>query len=67
MRGRAAAAKRRFEEAVAAAWHGEAFARSKKLPPLDRLFSRGGRVSDDGAVLAMFEGLAARSVGRGEA
>lgn len=63
MRGRAAAAKRRFEELIATAWHVEAFARAKKLPPLEQLFREKGskKGSDDAAVIAMLERLSTQS------
>lgn len=61
MRGRAAAGKRRLEELIAAAWHVAAFDRTKRLPKLAELFQdkRSRQAADDGAVLAMFERLAA--------
>lgn len=36
MKGRARAAKHQAELAISQAWHGEAFARAKKLEPLSR-------------------------------
>ncbi|HEU0045078.1 hypothetical protein [Sphingomonas sp.] len=62
MRGRAAAGRRRFEEMIAAAWHVEAFARTKRLPDLGKVLQRETAIDSDAAVIAMFDRLAARGL-----
>ena len=44
MEGRRQAAEAREQAAVAGAWYGEALARTKRLPPLDGLLTRGDAV-----------------------
>lgn len=42
-----------LELGIAAAWHGEGFARTKRLPDLDKVFSKRGRgVAPDKAFTA---------------
>lgn len=61
MQGRHGAARRRHDDLIAAAWHVEAFARMKKLPNLDKVLRR-EKPRDDGAVIAMLNGLVARGL-----
>jgi len=62
MEGRALAAKSRYDLALFAAWHGEAFAREKRLKPLGKYMASGQPKRQQGAseMLAAMRELNAR-------
>ena len=65
MEGRARAANRDVEAAVAQAWHGEAFAREKRLKPLSKYLGglKPQKPQGPAEMLAIFRDLQARGAG----
>ena len=60
MEGAGLAAERQAEMALFQAWHGEAFAREKRLKPLSKYIKSGARKQSPEELLAAFRDFQAR-------